>query len=313
MTEHVNFNIPLKGRFVSGSITEKRSKDWQGGAIAPDDQRYEYAVAYPKSEFWAWLTGPFWSETLAKALAGAPQALQAAQAWFGNGFNGFSMKMDDGDKPNSRGGINENTKGCFVVYFSAMNPPQCVIGASAQALTQIDAAEVKRGYYVMASGTIKFNEKSGAQIGIYVNGSHLWLLERGPEILGGMDAATAFAGLALPPGVTPIDMSGGAAGAFGAAPGLPQMPGTPGAAPAPAQMAPPMGLPGAAPAPAQMAPAASPVPGFMPPAAPQQTAYPGSAPAVQPYYGAMQPGQPPAQAHAAPVGLPGLPPLPGQN
>lgn len=311
MAETVNFNIPLKGRFVSGSLTEKRSKDHEGKPIEPEDQRYEYAVAYPKGEFWAWLTGQFWTETLAKALAGAPHALQLAQAWFGNGFNGFSMKMDDGDKPNRRGGINENTKSCFVVYFSAMNPPQCVIGASAQALTQIDAAEVKRGYYVMASGTIKFNEKSGAQIGIYVNGSHLWLLERGPEILGGVDAATAFAGLALPPGVTPIDMSGGAAGAFGAAPGLPPMPGMQPAAPA--QMAPTMGMQPAAPVPAQMAPAASPVPGFTPPGAPQQTAYPGSAPAVQPYYGAMQPGQPPAQAPAAaPVGLPGLPPLPGQ-
>lgn len=305
MTESVNFNIPLKGRFVSGDMTQTRQKDYQGKPIEPNKQRVEFGIAYPKAEFWNWLTQTFYPGPLAQALAGQGQAMQLATAWFQNGFNGFSMKIDDGDKPNARGGINENTKGCFVVYFNAINPPQVYVGATPETLTQVDTSECKRGYYIMMSGNIRFNEKMPPQIGIYMNAGAVWLVEKGAEIVGGIDAASAFAGVALPPGMAPVDLSNGAGAAFGAPP-MPQMPQMPGMPPM-QQAAPAMpGFPGA-PAPVQMAPVGLPGQASMPPAAPPQTAFPGSAP-VAPYYGAMQPGQPPA---AAPLpGLPGLPGLP---
>lgn len=296
MTESVNFNIPLKGRFVSGDMTQKRQKDYQGKPIDPDKQRVEFGIAYPKAEFWNWLTQTFYHGPLAQALAGQAQAMQLATAWFQNGFNGFSMKIDDGDKPNARGGVNENTKGCFVVYFNAINPPQVYVGATPETLTQVDTSECKRGYFVMMSGNIRFNEKMPPQIGIYMNAGAVWLVEKGAEIIGGIDAASAFAGVALPPGMAPVDLSNGAGAAFGAQ----QMPPMQQAAPA---------MPGfPAPAPAQMAPAGLPGQGFTPPTAAPQTAFPGNAPAA-PYYGAMQPGQPPS----GPAGLPGLPGLPGQH
>lgn len=284
MAETVQFNIPIKGRFVRGSMTEKRTTDKDNRPIPEDKQRYEFGVAYPKAEFWAWLTGPFWTGTLAKALAGAPQAVQAAHAWFGNGFNGFSMKISDGDAVNVHGQVNDNTKGCFVVNFSSTYAPNCYAGATPETLTQIDTAEVKRGYYVMMSGSVRFNGLNPPNVGIYMNSGAVWLVEKGPEISGGgVNPAAAFAGVTLPPGVGPVDLSGGVG----------------------AQFVP--GLPGAAPVPAPMAPAASPVPASMPHSVPPTTAAPGSAPAlpgVVPYYGAMNPGQP-----AAAPSLPGLPPL----
>lgn len=296
MADIINFNIPIKGRFVSGSMTEKRSKDWENKPIAPDDQRFEFAVAYPKQEFWTWLTQTFYPGPLATALTGFPHAMQAVQQWFGNGFNGFSMKMDDGDKPKRDGKVNQNTQGCFVVYFASMVPPTAYIGATPQTLTQIDTTEVKRGYYVLMSGSIKFNEKSGTQMGIYVNAGSVWLVERGPEISGGVDPETAFAGVTLPPGVAPLDLSNGAGAQFGGGvPGLPPQTAQAGFPPAVAQ---------SAPVHTQTAPAALPGQGSMPQSVPGMTASPGNA---QPYYGAMQVGQPPAQA-----GVPGLPPLPGQ-
>lgn len=287
MTETIPFNIPLKGRFVSGDMTQKRQKDKDGRPIDSDKQRYEFGIAYPKSEFWQWLTTVFYPGTLTQALAGHPQAMQNATNWFST-FSGFSMKISDGDAPNAKGTVNENTKGHFVVYFQSINPPPVYMGATPDTLQQVDTAECKRGYYVLMSGTIKFNELNPPNNGLYMNAGNIWLVERGAEIAGGMvDAATSFAGMALPPGVQPMSLNPAAAASFGGAPTA--QPGFP------------------APAPAQMAPAGLPGPGSMPPAAAPQTAFPGSAPAA-PYYGAMQPGQPPAAAH----GLPGLPGLPGR-
>lgn len=291
MTETIHFSIPLKGRFVSGDMTQKRQKDKDGRPIDPDKQRYEFCIAYPKADFWQWLTAVFYPGPLTQALAGHPQAMQNATNWFST-FSGFSMKINDGDAPNARGTVNENTKGHFAVYFQSMNPPPVYMGATPDTLQQVDTVECKRGYYVMMSCAIKFNELTAPNNGLYMNAGAVWLVEKGAEIAGGMvDAATSFAGMALPPGVQPMSLNPGAAASFS---GAPQMPG---AAP---------GFP--APAPAQMAPAGLPGQGFTPPTAAPQTAFPGNAPAA-PYYGAMQPGQPPS----GPAGLPGLPGLPGQH
>lgn len=298
MAELQHFNIPLVGRLVWGDLTHPRTKDFEGRPIPEEDQRIEFGVAYEKQAFWAWLTGEFYPNTLMPALGGNQAAINAVNQWFQT-FSGFSMKITDGDKPNTKGVVNQNTVGHFVVKFNAYDVPNCVVG---EAYTQIAATEIKRGYFVTVAGSIKFNEQQGDRMGIFVNAGNVWLRAEGDVIAGGVDAETAFAGMnaaapALPAGARPL---GASTGLPGAAPG----------APAPTQAAtglppgmPPAGAPAAAPTPAP----APTLPGSAAPSAPvgaaPGTASPGGS---APYTGAMD-----AAAAGAPTPpLPGMP-LPG--
>lgn len=269
MTEQrLNFVTPI-GRFVNGSITEKRTKDMDNRPIDPDKQRFEFGVAFPKADLWPMLTEQFYP-WLATQAARDANAMQRISNWFST-FDGFSMKIADGDKPNSRGQFNENTRGCFVMYFSSKWAPQTVDPSN----QNIAAGIVKRGFYIQIAGNIATNGENGAafqagdRAGIHLNGQFVRLCAEGDEIQTGPDAATAFGGVAaptaLPPGARPLGAASGAHGAFGGAPvGFP-----PPGAPAPAPMAP------AAPPAAYGAPQ-------MPPqyAAPQPTALAGSYPQV---------------------------------
>jgi len=281
MSERFDFYTPVVGRFVNGSITEKRTKDSDGRAIEADAQRFEFGVAFEKAAIWPMLVEQ-WYPFLATALARDQNASQRMTNWFST-MSGYSMKVSDGDAPNRKGAVNEHTKGCFVIYFSSLFMPQTV-GPDA-AFTEIDAATIKRGFYVQVAGNIAPNGQPGDRAGIYVNANAVRLIAEGDEIRGGIDAASAFGGAAaptaLPPGAKPLGSTSGAGQAFGA-------PGLPGAS-APASTP---GLPGAsAPAPAQTAPAGMPgLPGVAP-----QTASAGSPPAgVVPHTGIL----------AGPPGLP---------
>jgi hypothetical protein len=296
MSEYIQFNIPLVGRFVSGSLTHKRTKDFEGRPIPEEEQRIEFGVAYEKQAFWQWLSTSFYQEVLTPAIGANQAAMGQVNQWFSS-LSGFSMKITDGDKP-GKNGVNPNTVGHFVVWFSSIDTPQCVAG---EAYAQIPAEDVKRGFYVTMAGNVKYNGQTGDRAGIYINATNVWLRAEGDVIAGQIDAETAFAGLntaapALPAGARPLGTASGAGAAFGGAPT--QMPG---AAPAPSGMpapgAPVAPAPTAAPAPGG-APAptipGSAVPGAQPPApsAAPGTASPGSAGAPPaPYYGAMQPGQ----------------------
>jgi hypothetical protein len=295
MSEYIQFNIPLVGRFVSGSLTHKRTKDFEGRPIPEEEQRIEFGVAYEKQAFWQWLTTDFYNGVLTPAIGANQAAMGQVNQWFSS-LSGFSMKITDGDKP-GKNGVNPNTVGHFVVWFSSIDTPQCVAG---EAYAQIPAEDVKRGFYVTMAGNVKYNGQTGDRAGIYINATNVWLRAEGDVIAGQIDAETAFAGLntaapALPAGARPL----------GAGTGLPGAPGAvPGAVPGPVMGMPPgtAGNPGAAPAPTA-APAGgvpaptmpgSAVPGAQPPApgAAPGTASPGSAGAPPaPYYGAMQPGQ----------------------
>lgn len=286
MSEPLQFFTPVVGRLTHGSVTEKRTKDQDNRPIPEDSQRFEIGVAFEKQAIWPFLTETFYPY-LATALSRDPNAMQRMQHWFSN-LDGFSMKVTDGDKPNSKGQVNDNTKGCFVFWFSAIEL-KCVAGPSADALVEIDPHEVKRGYYVQVSGNIKPNEQPGDRAGIYLNGNVVWLRAEGEVIAGGVDPSTAFAGAApaaLPSGAQAYDPSKGAAGSFGATPPA----GMPGGA-SPTQ--PPAGMPGTAPVPGQAAPAGMPGQGGMPGAAPGGTASP-SEPQTTPHPGFMS-GPPPTR------------------
>lgn len=306
MTNRHEFYTQTIGRFVSGSLTEKRTKDNAGRPIPDEDQRFEFGIAFPKDDpDMQRLFGEFW-QFLSQEYQSKPQVMQMVQTWFQT-LNGFSMKIQDGDKPNSKGTVNDNTKGCYVFYFSSNFAPDTVSGP---AYEPCEATAIKRGYYVRVAGSIVPNGLDNHQAGIFMNPTAIQLVAKGEEIRGGVDAATAFGGSQmpgqLPPGAQPLDQGFTAPGQQQPAPPAPGMPGT-----VPTQ--PPAG----APAPGQTAPAAMPGQGGAQPPAQPQTAYPGN---VQPHPDILNPPQPPAapgqpqqQQQAAPPAAPGMPGLPGSG
>ncbi len=291
MTEPTYFHTPV-GRFVSGSLTEKRTTDNDNRPIQPEKQRYEFGLAIQKSD----PALPGMLQTIAAAAKAGyqqrPDIQQRVDAWFQT-MSGFSMKISDGDKPAARtGDVNQNTAGCFVIWFSTSMD---ILAANAQN-TQIDPASIKRGWFVDVAASVKANGLTDNNAGVYMNPTCVRLIAEGEEIVGGMNIETALqnapvAPTQLPPGARPVGSTpqapatSGAPGTGlpGAAPAVPTQ-----AAPAPAQTA-PAGLPGAAPT--------------QPPAQPQTASHgsapasPGSAPTV-----AGGTGHPP---HPGILGLPG--------
>jgi hypothetical protein len=278
MSEPLNFFTNTVGRFVSGSLTNKRTKDQDNRPIPEDNQRFEFGIAFEKTAIWnEVIAGQFWPY-LSSALAADANGLQRMQQWFqAPGAKGtFSMKINDGDAPNSKGRVNENTKGCFVFWFNAIDVKTC-----GPVNNDIDPAAIKPGFFVQVAGNIKSNGQPGDRAGIYMNGNIVRLVAEGDVISMGVDADTAFGGttadsVQLPAGAKPLGAGAGA--------DLP----LPGGAPAPA--------------PAPTAPAAPPAPPAAPSAPPTVPASPS-----EPHTGYMQP---PA-APSAPAAQPGLPPLPG--
>lgn len=259
--ERLNITIP-PGRFVSGSLTEKRTKDLDGRPIEPEKQRYEFGIAVRKDDP---NLLPVIQAIAAHAKAGysnAPHIQTRIDDWF-NTMSGFSMKISDGDKPNAKGVQNQNTVGHFVFWFStALDVKTCVSPTNAQ----IDPTGIKRGWYVDVFASVASNGLQDRNAGIYLNPEWVRLLGEGDEIVGGLSAEEAFgsaAPAALPPGARPI-------GSTPQAPASAGMPGggMPGASanPTPAQahvQTAPAGMPGAG------------MPGGGMPGAQQPTASPG--------------------------------------
>ena len=305
--ERMTFTTPV-GRFVSGSLTEKRTKDNQGNPIAPEKQRFEFGLAVRKDDpqIGAFI-GQIAQNAKAQYAAKAPHIVPRIDAWF-QSMSGFAMKISDGDAPNLQGRRNENTAGCFVLWFSTSLD---IIAARVPDNAQIPLSQIKRGFYVDVYGSTSINEKVDHTAGLYLNPQIVRLVAEGDEIVSQIDPAQAFAGMPPPsaahlPGARPIGTF--PAQAPMAAPGLPGMvaPQMPGQMPA---AAPPTGMP----MPGYAAPAAPPtgmpMPGQMPgpfggaapiAAAPVATGFapsPGiptaspSNPQYPPYTGAMVPGQ----------------------
>jgi len=279
MSDKHSFNTPV-GRFVYGSLTEKRDKDSNGRFIDPDKQRYEIGVAFSKQDP---NIVPLVQQIAQHAKqfysARAPHIAQRIDAWF-QALDGFSMKVSDGDKPNAQGKVNQNTVGHWVMWFSTALD---IIAARVPDNAQIPLSEIKRGYYVDVAGTSAPNELLDHNAGVYVNPVCVRLVGVGDEIIGSADPNELFANTPapqLPPGARPIGSAPQApvgSGAPSTAMGMPGMsaPAVPNASPAVMPATLPgvqAGMPGAA-------PAASPV---------GQTASPSSFP---PYSGMMGGGQ----------------------
>lgn len=230
-------------RFVSGSLTEKRTKDTNGRLLPEEKHRYEFGIALSKTdpdtarlfvEFQAFMQNEW---------ANDQNKLTALVNWFQT-MTGMPMKISDGDRPNAKGQLNSNTTGCFVFWFSTGFQPKCCTATN----EEIPAEAIKRGYYVQIAGNIASNglpwQPDGKGAGIYMNPSVIRLVGEGDEIVGGVDAATAFGGTAaptqLPPGARPVGTN---VGMPGMAPVTGVAPGPQANAPVPNQTA-PVGMPG---------------------------------------------------------------------
>ena len=299
MSDKPQVYVPV-GRFVSGSLTEKRTTNSRRQPIPEDKQQFEFGVAVRKdspgiNDFWGQLING------AKACyAHNPAVHPVIDAWTQNGFNGFSMKVSDGDKPSlTTQQVNPNTVGCWVVWFST-NFIKCANNQN----IQIDPAEIKRGYYVDCTATLAPNNNAiGDGVGIFMNPGLVRLIGIGEEIVTGPSieqlAASMPTAPQLPPGAQDPSMAP-----------QPQTPppsgyGQPPAYGAPAGQPPAYGQP-----PAGQPPAGQP-PAYGQPPAGQPPAY-GQPPAGQPAAGgSMPPGVPPAAGTVAtPPGVPvGTPPV----
>lgn len=203
-------------RLVSGSLTEKRATDYQGKPIAEDNQRYQYGVAIRKDDPGINACLQSVMQTVWSDFAQSPQT-QAIISQFNLAKNsGFSWKIKDGDTPNNDGKINPNTKGCYVIYFST----SYMTKTCDQNNRELDANNFYCGCFVQVAFTAVGNGKTDNTAGAYMNPQVVRFIAHGEKIVGGIDAETAFAGVAvptlLPPGasLTPV--------ATGGMPGVPQ-------------------------------------------------------------------------------------------
>ena len=306
------------GRFVSGSLTQKRDKDIDGRPIAEDDRFYDYGVAVRKDDPWIGTFFAGLSNFLGTEWASHPAKLQAYNNWF-NTMSGLSMKISDGDKPNKKGQVNENTIGHFVFWFTSKYEVKTVDPHN----QDIPPEVIKRGHYVQFAANIQDNDQPydpgpRNRAGVYLNPEVIRLVAEGDEIKGGVNAeekmgGTTAANIQLPPGARAIGSSAGMPG-MASSPGA-TMPGTqpagnvamPGAGQPMTQqqhMQPVQGQP-------QMGAATMPVAGGITQNAQPPTASPGN---IQPHPGILQGPNGTQQPPAGNVAMPGAgqqPQMPG--
>lgn len=276
-------------RFITGDLTVKRATDADGRPVPPDEQDYQFGIAIAKDnpDFQR-----FWGEVFNYAMSyygTDPEVSARMQRGFISSKGpqgGFSWKIKDGDMPNSKGVINENAKGHWIVYMSTSYP---VTAANAQNVS-IDPKTIKRGNIIDVAGSFAINGERGDRAGVYINPSIVRFLAFHPdgEITGGLSAEQAFGGRPLP------QLPAGAS-----------------------QTPPATAFPQAQPQPAGFPPAAGPgqmqAPQYAQPTQPQYAA-PPSAPYAQP--GGVPPAAYPSTTQAPPYQTPAAGPAaypaPGQ-
>lgn len=186
------------GRFVYGSLTDKRTIDMDNRAIPTEKQQFEIGVAFRKDDpavnpMIQAIAGHAWQE-----YAQFPH-IQAIIQQFNFEAHGFSWKISDGDSPNRQGQVNDNTKGCWVLYFKSSFAIKCANQQNAD----VPATEIKRGFFVRLAFTVAGNGETGERAGIFLNPQVIGLVAYGQEIVGGISAEQAFAGHALPTALPP--------------------------------------------------------------------------------------------------------------
>lgn len=283
MSEYLHLVTPV-GRLTRGSLTERAKTDYDGNPYADGEGPFELGLAIRKDDP---ATAEFLGKLYTKACTDAPNLKAKIDGEWQSGFSmgAFRFKIRDGDKPNQKGQVNQNTVGHYVLNLSTNLPIKFtytdqyglkltdVMGQPIPPRTEISPDKIKIGDYAHIAVSVKYNGKIDHTAGLYLSQSAVMLAAYGEAISGGLSLDEAFA--AVPMGALPTGAT--VAGA------------------------PAMGLPATAPV---APPATAPAPVGMPTL---PTASPTN---VQPQ---QAPGGTPIQPHtaflnAAPVGLP----LPGQ-
>lgn len=206
------------GRLISGSLTEKQTKDHQGKPLPEDKQSFYFAVAVPKTDP---NVGNILQQLHAMASTHYGQAAMVMQQInMGLAATAFAWKITDGDSPkqNRKTGAmeerGEHYKGCYVFKFSTMYPINCCDTNG----NEINPADVKRGYYVDVFFSSSPNGALDHTAGIYLNPNALILVAYAEEIKGGISAQEAFAGrqYQVPAGASATPTSAGATPPTGA-------------------------------------------------------------------------------------------------
>lgn len=253
-----SFQGVMTGRLVQGDPFEAQTKDQQGNIrvfkagpkVGQPNPQFFVAVAYRKDD-------PHWPHFMAMlhrmATLEWPTLFNPATP-IGNVFGVglippvnplFTFKVKDGDGLDRNGKSNadkEGFAGHWIVSYASAYPPKIVRPNGPNVWETITwtppapgvaAAEkpIKRGYYIRVAGSVSGND-SPQTPGLFMNLDMIELVGGGVEIIGGPDAASAFATPAsLPPGATPLAAGGVAVPPAGApAPGGGAAPPPPGGA-----------------------------------------------------------------------------------
>jgi len=212
-----------KGRFISGSITEPNTKDYDGNPLIDKKtglptQSFFIGVAIPKTPGVDWLQEPWGTAIYNIAITGAPSAFDPATKM---PFAGrpFAWKVTDGDSavPNLKGKRPcdlPNHQGNWVISFKNGFQPKMCSWDGKEELTQPDA--IKRGYWVQVVSTCAANNHN-ANPGVYLNPQAIALSEYDDVISGSVDTTTLGLGAG---GVAPVAPTMAVTGAPGVAPGV---------------------------------------------------------------------------------------------
>ena len=275
------------GRWIGGSMTETDKTDYQNRPIDVEKQQYSIGVAFRKDDP---KTGEMLQAMAAHAFKEFAQASHIQTIIGTYNFapkSGFSWKVKDGDAPNLKNQVNSNSAGCYVIYFTS----SFVTKTCDQLNNEIGTDVIKRGWKIQVAFTVAGNTLTDHNAGIFVNPAVYRFAEKDAEILGGVDAATAFAGHDLPAHMLPDATMAQAANT---SPVPPQVPPAIGQQPTPPALQP--GIP------------------TVPQNTPLTTGAPGSvptAPTTPPALGGVQPHPTFANGPGAGVPQPGIPQVPG--
>lgn len=254
MSDYLFLVTPL-GRLTRGSLTERAKTDYDGNPYADGEGPFELGIAIRKDDP---ATGEFLGKLYQKAVADAPNLKQKIDAEWQSGFTmgAFRFKVRDGDKPNQKGQVNQNTVGHYVLNLSTNLPIKFtytdqyglkltdVMGQAIPPRTEISPDKIKIGDYAHVAISAKYNGKIDHTAGLYLSQSAVMLAGYGEAISGGLSIDEAFA--AVPTGTLPAGASVAVPAGMGVAPaptgGLPVPP-----ASAPAMPAAPAPVPAGAP------------------------------------------------------------------
>lgn len=185
------------GRFISGSLTEKNAKDYDGNNIPSDQQAYYMAVAVDKGR-------PGLSELLGAiknhaetSYAQVPLVLNNIK--LGVGSQGFSWKIEDGDVPRKDEKTGEDKpipdycQNKVIFKFTSLYD----IGCCDINGNNIDPSEIKKGDYVDVMFTIQANGRVDGNAGLKSYANAVRFLGHGEAIGGSKPANEQFANKAV--------------------------------------------------------------------------------------------------------------------